>query len=85
MIDGASVFVIFLMVIACVVGLRVTQPVPVSRPVVQESEPEPLRIYHQPEPLPEPVHVFAAPAPVASTDETVKLTPSVLSFLETLE
>lgn len=82
MIDGASVITIFLLAIACLVGLRWTKPVPPVRPVVQE--PVPLRITHQPEPLPEPVHVLQTPAPVAYTDETVKLTPSVLSFLERL-
>jgi len=85
MIDGLSVFAIFVMVVACLLGLRATQPVPVIRPVVQD---EPRQIVSVVRPLAiaeEPVHVFQPPAPVASTDETVKLTPSVLSFLETLE
>ena len=85
MIDGLSVFAIFVMVVACLLGLRATQPVPVIRPVVQD---EPRQIVSVVRPLAiaeEPVHVFQPPAPVAYTDETVKLTPSVLSFLETLE
>jgi len=83
MIDGPFILSVFLLAVACVVGLRWTKPVPPVRPVVQE--PEPLRIYHQPEPLPEPVHVFAAPTPIAYTDETVKLTPQLLRFLEGLQ
>ena len=87
MIDGASVLAIFLMVIACLLGLRWTRPVPPVRPVVQEPEPRqvvsvvrPMAIA-EPEPAVVPVCV---PVVHASTDETVKLPAPVLSFLEGL-
>ena len=81
MIDDLTILAILPLVVVIVFGLRWTKPVGAVR--VPVSVTEPLRIYHQPEPLPEPVHVFETPA-VAYTDETVTLAPNVLSFLEGL-
>lgn len=85
MIDGASVLAIFLMVIACLLGLRWTKPVPPVRPVVQEPEPRqvvsvvrPMAIA-EPEPAVVPVCV-----PVVYTDDTIDLMPHIRAFLEGL-
>lgn len=75
--------VIFVLAVACVVGLRLTTPPTITRPA-WDWDPEPRHVVSVTRPLAlaeEPVPVCV---PVVHIDDTIDLTPNVLSFLEGL-
>ena len=78
--------VIFILAVACVVGLRLTKPATITRPA-WDWDPEPRHVVSVVRPMAlaeEPVHVFETPAPVAYTDETMRFPDGMLAFLNSL-
>lgn len=86
MMDFLFIIGIFLAAVVCVVGLRLTKPVPVRVPI-GVTEPEPVYVVEVRRPLAitsEDVQRIFPPEPVAVTDDTIDLAPHIRAFLEAL-